>query len=116
MSAGRFERSFYESNAGDIYPCRVQPETITAQNPAAAGPATEPTSAKMRGGRRSIGMNARYVSLEWDGAPPVGYDDRTNIRVPILTPTAYDALNLNDTFTYLGATATVIGLNPERRR
>jgi len=116
MSAGRFERSFYESNAGDIYPCRVQPETITAFNPAAAGPATQPISAQMRGARRSIGMHARYVSLEWEGAPPADYDDRTPLRVPILTPTAYDALNLNDVVTYLGANAIVIGLNPEKRR
>lgn len=116
MSAGRFERSFYESNANDIYPCRVQPETITAFNPAAGGPANQPISAQMRGSRRSIGMHARYITLEWDGAPPAGYDDRTLQRVPILTPTAYDAINLNDTVTYLGATATVVGLNPEKRR
>lgn len=116
MSAGRFSRSFYESDANDIFPCRVQPETITAFNPAATGPANQPVSAKMRGGRRAIGMNARYVSLEWAAAPPAGYDDRSSIRVPILTPTAYNVLSLNDTVTYLGANATVIGLNPERRR
>lgn len=118
MSAGEFERSRYESNGGEIYACRVQPETLAATfggtaNAAPAGTVTAEVSARMRGSRRTIGMNARSVTIAFTGAPPAGYDDDQQIRVPIMTPGLYDAITKNSAASYLGAAAIVIGKNPE---
>jgi len=89
MSAGQFERSFYESDGGTIYSIRVQPETIIATtNPAATGPATGEGSAAATGGRRRLGINARRVRVQWTTAAPTGYDPDGTITIPILTPYA----------------------------
>lgn len=118
MSAGKFLRSFYEANDGEIYNIRVQPETAAAPNTPPAGPATVGTSANATR-RRGNGMFARGISLAWAGTPPVapaGYDPNGRIRIPILTESLYDQINVNDTFTYLGQAAIVTGLLPELRR
>lgn len=114
MSAGRFERSFYELDNGEIARARVQPETIAGFNPAPAGPATVPGSARMQSSRRRQGINARYITAVWDGAPPSGYDDRTPLKIPIMTPATYNGIELGDTLTYLGATIEVIGKTGEK--
>jgi hypothetical protein len=114
MSAGQFERSFYALDNGDIARARVQPETLAGFNPAAAGPATVPGSARMGGGRRRFGINARFITAVWDGAPPTGYDPNGVIRIPIVTPAAYNAINLGDSLSYLGGTLEVIGKTGEK--
>lgn len=118
MSAGRFVRSKYEADSGNIYNIRVQPETIGTFNAPPAGVSDQETSANAVN-RKGNGMFARGISIEWQGEPPAapaGYDPRGNIRIPILTPSVYQNLNVGDTINYLGLPATVVGLIPERRR
>lgn len=114
MSAGEFLRSFYETDQNDIMRCRVQPETITGWNAAATGPATVPGSARMQASRRKLGVNARVISAQWVGTPPTGYDDDSTLRIPILTPAAYNALNVGDQVAYLGANIEIIGKTGEK--
>lgn len=118
MSAGKFERSKYEADSGNIYNIRVQPETIGTFNPAPAGVSNQETSANALN-RKGNGMFARGISIAWQGDPPVapaGYDPNGRIRIPILTRDVYQNLNVGDTVLYLGLQATITGLIPERRR
>lgn len=114
MSAGQFLRSFYQLDNGEVARARVQPETIAGFNAAPAGPATVPGSARMGGGRRRFGINARFITAAWSGAAPTGYDADGVIRIPILTPASYNAIELGDTLTYLGGTLEVIGKTGEK--
>lgn len=123
MSAGVFERSKYEldtGNGGGIAACLVQPETEAATingipNDPPSGAVTLPVSAKMIGPRRAVGINSRYVTLEWSAAPPSGYSG-DNVRIPVLQESTYAAWLVGETGTYLGAGVTVVGRNPERIR
>lgn len=114
MSSGRFVRTFYELDNGEIARARVQPETIAGFNVAPAGPATLSGSARMTSSRRRFGINARAITGAWVGSPPAGYDDRTPVRVPILTPDVYNGLELGDTVSYLGGSLEVIGKTAEK--
>lgn len=116
MSAGSFDTAFYElsaDNGGYIMRCRVQPETLAAEidsvaNAGAEGPADAPGSATISQGRRSAGVNMRYVTLGWTAAPPAGYSGDP-VRIPVLTPTTFAAWTLGATGTYLGAAVEVLG-------
>jgi len=116
MSAGEFNREFYEmssENGGYILSCRVQPETLAAEinsvaNAGAEGPADAPGSATISQGRRSAGVNMRYVTLAWTATPPTGYSG-DNVRVPVLTPATFASWSLGQTGTYLGAAVEVVG-------
>ncbi len=120
MSAGPFERTFYETsteNGGFILSCRVQPETLAATiggsaNAAPDGPATAPGSATISQGRRSAGVNMRYVSLEFTGAAPTGYSGDP-VRIPVLDPATFASWTLGATGTYLGSDVQVIGRTGE---
>ena len=116
MSAGRFQRYFYELNSGDVASIRLQPETITAWNPSATGPANLPVSAKVSNGNRQFGIKPRTVSLNTGDAPPTGYAANSILRVPVLTESAWDAIITGNTLTYLTVPMTVVGKNPERVR
>jgi len=115
MSAGVFETAFYETsseNGGFVLRCRVQPETLAASidgtaNASATGPATAPGSATSSQGRRSAGVNMRYVSLGWTATPPTGYSGDT-VRIPVLDPATFTAWTLGATGTYLGAAVEVL--------
>lgn len=114
MSAGAFQSTFYESDSGAILRARVQPETISAGlNPAATGPATVPGSVNINGGRRTNGVSARKIRVRWTGAAPAGYKADGVLTIAILTPDAFNAIDLGDTVTYLGSSAEVIGKTPE---
>lgn len=118
MSAGRFIRAIYESDSGNLYNIRIQPETEGTFNPSAPGIANQETSANAVR-RRGNGMFARGISISWLGDPPVapdGYDPRGRIRIPILTQAVYQNLNVGDEITYLGVPAEITGLLPELRR
>lgn len=120
MSAGAFENSFYEmsaENGGFIMRCRVQPETLaatiaTVANAGVSGPATAPGSATISQGRRTAGVNMRYVTLKWTGTKPTGYDGPT-VRIPVLDPAVYAAWTLGATGTYLSQDVEVTGRTPE---
>lgn len=115
MSSGPFERVFYETsseNGGFTLSARVQPETLAASvdsvpNVSAAGPADAPGSATISQGRRTAGVNMRYVTLGWTASPPAGYSGDP-VRIPVLTPATFTAWTLGSTGTYLGAAVEVL--------
>lgn len=116
MSAGQFTRTKYESNDGTIFGARVQPETLAATiggtaNAAPAGDfAFKAPSANMGGGRRENGVNARYVSFQWDdGGAPANYLASGTGRLPILTPAVFNSINIGDAVVYAGGTGVVTG-------
>lgn len=113
MSAGAFLASRYETDAGDIVNARVQPETvIPTVNPAPTGAVTFGISANMTGGTRQNGVNARVIYGKWVTAP-AGYLTAGRVVLPILTPTAYQAIDKGDEIAYLGGTFRVTGKRGE---
>jgi hypothetical protein len=124
MSSGVFTDAFYEmsaENGGYIMTCRVQPETLEATfagtaNAAPSGPATAPGSATISQGRRSAGVNMRYVTIAWTGAPPTGYKAGSTIRLPVLDPAVYAEWTRKSTGTYLATAARIAGRNGETVR
>lgn len=119
MSAGQFIRTRYQSNEIDrIYPCRVQPETVDltidgVSNAPISALATEPASARMKGSRRDLGVNARSVRIAFTGTPPAGYSAGKVLSVPVLTPSLFDSIARGQVGTYLGAAIEVVGKTPE---
>lgn len=123
MSAGVFTRSRYQASYDDtqIHPIRVQPETIamadsgapTTTNAAPTGSISNPISAKVSAGRRELGLKPRRFVLEVTGTPPTNYSAGSRVTLPILTESFYNAIAVNDTVTYLGATWEVISKIPE---
>jgi len=115
MSAGVFETAFYETsseNGSFVLICRIQPETLAATingdaNASAVGPATAPGSATSSQGRRSAGVNMRYVTLGWTATPPTGYSGDP-VRVPVLDPATFTGWTLGAEGTYLGAAVKVL--------
>lgn len=121
MSAGAFTKSRYIANNGDIHPIRVQPETLALQfgatpNDPPPPPVDTNLHARVGGGNRGYGLKARSVTIAFKVDAPAGYKVGSYIRVPILQAGLWNAINIDDTCQYLGETATVIGVNPERRR
>ena len=120
MSSGAFENAFYQTsteNGGFILRCRVQPETLAATidsvaNAGVAGPATAPGSATISQGRRSAGVNMRYVTLRWTAGAPTDYDGLT-ARIPVLDPDTFAAWTLGATGTYLSTAVEVVGRTGE---
>ena len=117
MSAGAFIDSVYETNGGDGYAIRIQPETITTWNPisAAVAVAGQP-SAQVSKGRRTIGINARLARFRWTGAVPTGYQTDGIVTVPVLTQAAWEALVKATDYQYLGNTVRLVGKTPEAIR
>ena len=126
MSAGSTVNSTYETTNNVFYRCKVQPETLTLvlngqTNAAGAGsPGTDTPSAKMSGGRRELGVNARLVRMKFDGALPPGYKMDGILTLPILTPAVFAAIGVGDSGTYsLNGTdyaVEVTGKTPETIR
>lgn len=114
MSVGRFVLSRYERVNGDVHPIRVQPETITAWNPAPAGATTSDIRAKVSGTSREIGLTARKVRISFGANPPGDYAPFSSISLPVLTPAAFAALEEGDVVQYQGTSATVLGKSPGR--
>lgn len=116
MSAGPTVPSIYETNEGNFYKCRVQPETLTlvinaVTNVAGAGPVPAKTpSARMTGGRREIGVNARLVRFKFTGTPPTGYKTDGILTLPILTPAVFSGIDrdLLGTYTLEGTAYDII--------
>lgn len=123
MSAGEFTREVYETNEGNFASVKVQPETIAAvvdgvTNVAGAGPVNQEASAQVSGGKRSIGIKCRTVTLEFTGTVPDGYSGDP-VTIPALTPAFYAACNPNSdtaTGTYLGQAVRAVGRSPETVR
>jgi hypothetical protein len=115
MSAGPFETAFYETsseNGSYVLRCRVQPETLAATiggtaNAGVAGPATAPGSATISQGRRSAGVNMRYVTLGFTAGAPTDYSGDP-VRIPVLDPAVFADWTLGATGTYLGVAVEVL--------
>lgn len=118
MSAGAFILSRYTADNGEIHPIKIQPETIIGTfNPAPTGAITSGLRVRAsRSNRRKYGISARYITCSWTATPPTGYKVGGFFTIPILTTTAFNAINDGSTFTYLGAAAVVNGKTPERRK
>lgn len=121
MSAGDFIYSRYESNAGDIYRIRVQPETVAATIGAAtndppAGTINTPGTVSVSQSARAFGVKARSISIRWTGTPPAGYSGDPISRIPVLQAVNFDNANLGDAVTYLGTAAELIGKSSESVR
>lgn len=114
MSAGKFIRSFYETNGGAIARIRVQPETELATiggavNDAPAGPPTVQTTVKVSRGSREYGIRPRRVGFAFDpGQGPANYDEGTIIYIPVMTRARYDAAVPGQAATYLLGTGVIV--------
>jgi len=124
MSSGAFVTSKYASTAtATIHPIRVQPETLALQlgstaNAAPSGTAVLP-SAQVSRGRRSIGINARTVTVKFAaGSVPSGYKAESPITLPWLQENSAFTTAVPGTtaVTYLGQTAILVGKSPEITR
>lgn len=121
MSSGAFENGKYGSNTtGGIHAVRVQPETkaLTLGGVANAYPtgAVDSTpSAQIGRGKRSIGINARTVSIRLT-ATLAGYKSGSTIVLPWFVASTFDALTVGSTGTYLATACELVGKSPERVR
>ena len=122
MSAGAFSDSFYESNElGSVHPIRVQPETLALTlggqaNAAPDGASAIGPSAQVSRGKRSIGINARTVTIELTAALS-GYLAGSKITLPWLDATTFSAITPKvTTGTYLATACKVVGKSPETVR
>lgn len=124
MSAGAFLYSKYQasdSNGGGIYRIRIQPETqaltiATVANSPPGGATNQKVSAKVSGGKRSIGMNAGKVYFRFSSTVPDGYKPDGILACPTLTPTFAALCEAGATGTYLGQSIVVIGRSSETVR
>lgn len=118
MSAGAFlvDGRYVASEGGNTHRIRIQPETVTTVNVNPPGPVNGTGSVRVGGGNRQIGIKARSITVRWTNTVPDGYLANGLIRIPILTPGAYDGLSVGSSFTYLGQPTTVVSKNPERVR
>lgn len=121
MSAGDFSRLKYECDAGDVCPVKIQPETAAATfagtaNDEPAGAITMNQFARVNKTNREYGTRPRFITAEWDGAPPAGYSANGVIKIAILTTAVYNGIALLSAGVYLGANITVISKTPENIR
>lgn len=129
MSAGKFVRSRYQASYSNtqIHPIRVQPETVAVTSPDTggdpgipndppAGAVSNPISALSSLNRNARGLRPRYITLQWTGTPPTGYDVDGTVKVVALTQAFFDDCLPGQTVTYLGATAEIVSKEPERVR
>lgn len=120
MSAGKFTKSRYEADDGEILSVKVQEETLTAAF-APGGTNAAPTGAvtggraRVSGGRRKYGIKCRNVTLKTD-TPPEGYADLSVTTIPVLTSAVWDAITDESVVTYLGATWEIAGKGREGGR
>ncbi len=120
MSSGAFNIEGYESTAtGQIHPIRVQPETLTLTlggntNDAPGGAIDSPISAQVSQGARSLGLNARMVTITWEDAAPTNYKASGTISLPWLAEAGFSELIKGVTGTYLGSDVRVVGTRPEK--
>lgn len=107
MSAGDFIEAFYQTDSGKITTCRIQPETLTltlnaiANTSPSGPPEAGLPSAKVSGGRREFGINARLVRVRFTGTLPPGYSGGKSIlTLPVLTLNTYLGYTKGQTGTY----------------
>ena len=118
MSSGPFSLAQYQTDQNNIVPIKVQPETLAASiggqtNSSASGTLSAGfPSAKVSGTNRTIGINARTVSIKLT-ATLSGYKSDSTLKIPALTQTFYNACQVGATGDYLGTACRVVGRSPE---
>ena len=118
MSSGAFSLTRYQTDQGNIVNIKVQPETVAASINSATN--TAPTadltagfpSAKVSGTRRTLGINARTITIKFT-ASKAGYKDDSPIKIPALTPAFFNACQVGATGSYNGTNCRVVGRSPE---
>lgn len=119
MSSGRFQVGTYEMDDGNIVKIKIQPETLAADlgspNIFPVGAITIPNlSAKVSGSKRSIGVNARTVTVRFTDTLPDDYSGDDISGIPVLVKATFDAINKGvSTGTYLGQPVTIVGKSAE---
>jgi len=124
MSAGKFDLDGkYESDAGNVYRCRPQPETkaLALDSVVNAYPAGTITaglgSVTLTKSKRSLGVIPRTVTVRFteDGTGDQGdYEgDGTSHVVVVFNPTTFAGYAIGDTGTYLGIACTLDFKSPE---
>lgn len=113
MSAGNFEVGKYEDEAGNIWECRVQPETkgLTLDSVANDYPTGDPTPDLPTlpvniSSRRRFGIKMRTVTIELTADGTAGTSDYagtgTRFTIPVFDPTVWSGYGKGQTGTYLG--------------
>ncbi len=110
MSSGSTVRASYIADDASVRPIRVQPETIAgAWNPDGTG-TVNGSFVRVSGSKKGIGLKARYVTLARPlGAVVEGIQPVKRISLPVMTPDAFDALNLGQDVAYGGADWEITG-------
>lgn len=121
MSQGVFVVSRYESSLlSEILPIKVQPETLDLDIEGANAPPTGAVTlglfASVSVGRRAYGVKARSVSIRWTTAAPPGYKVGGTLRVPIMTESSFDRIQVGDVGGYAGVGVQVTAKQPESVR
>jgi len=119
MSAGTFRRSRYEDDNANVYPCRVQPETLAAvidgnDNSATTSAVTSDVSASMTSSRRKYGVQARRIrlALKEGSTPPTDYSGQP-VTIPVLQQSVFNDAAKDSDVSYLGTTWTLVSKLPE---
>lgn len=119
MSAGLFETGKYQDNQGNIYRCRVQPETKalvinSVANTYPSGDVDQRGRLRLRKGRREFGVHARFVTLRLpSSSPPAGYAAGGLVTVPLFQSAIFTEAESQTSATYLGVTCEIISATPE---
>lgn len=127
MSSGAYVTAGYRAtyNTQNIHPIKVQPETlllavsIGGSNVVNSGEPLDdisvPISAVVSRGKRSLGLNARTITVEFTQGVPAGYLPGAITTVAAVNPALLGAPR-GATGTYLGLPVRVVGTSPETAR
>ena len=124
MSAGKFDLSGkYESDVGNIYRCRPQPETkdmalVAETNAYPAGAITAGLgSLTLTKSRRALGIIPRSVTVRMTADPTGGQADYegegTSHNVVVFDPAQFATYAIGDVGTYLGTAVVLDFKQPE---
>ena len=118
MSAGAFELSKYQGNAGEIYPIRLQPETLAFEvdgtaNAAPAGAVTIDQLVKVSRSNGAYGVRPRKVSIRFTGTPPTGYKADQTYDIPVMTDALWQTATRTTAVNYLGVAGEVVSRSSE---
>lgn len=121
MSAGAFSTTRYAANDGEIYPIKLQPETLAltidgTANDAPTGGVTIDILAKVSRRNRAYGIKPRTVTIRFTAAPPTDYLANQLYTIPCLQPAIWNAAARSTTGTYLSTACVVVGKSAESIR
>jgi len=124
MSAGTFETGKYTDNAGNVWECRVQPETkgLTLGGDANAYATDDPTADLPTlpvnvSSRRRFGIKMRSVTVELTadgtGATADYEGEGTRFVVPVFQASVWGSYAKGQTGTYLGIACKFVNKSSE---